>query len=156
MISNSTQTHEQALLRAALKGAIARASDEQLEQTGVRDLAARLAESDLDTSQVRNLENLAYTTDKVSDITDLLKKVIGRDGQRRRWAKDNVGQELIAALEALRSEADKIVKDIPDQLRGAVDADLPRRVHLDLCREFIKHLVAEFLYKAARTRKQER
>jgi hypothetical protein len=147
MINQSTPTREQALLRVTLRGAIARASDEQLEQTSIKYLAQQLATTGLDPSQVRNLENLAYTTDKVSDITDLLKKLVGRDGQRKKWANDNVGQELIAALEALRVEADKIVTNIPDQLRGAVDADLPRRVHLELCREFVKHLAAEFLYK---------
>jgi hypothetical protein len=147
-MSDKASERDQALLRVLLRGAIARASDEQLEQTSVKYLAERLSNAKLDTAQIRNLENLAYTTDKVSDITDLIKKQIGRDSQRRKWASDNVGQDLIVALEALRVEADEIVKNLPDEVRGAIDADLPRRVHLDLCREFVKHLTAEFLYKA--------
>jgi hypothetical protein len=109
-------------------------------------LAQRLVKTKLDNSQIRNLENLAYTTDKISDITDLLKKLIGRDSRGRGWASENTGQEVIAALEGLRPEADKIVRNIPDHMRGAIDADLPRRVHLELCREFVKHLTAEFMY----------
>ena len=138
---------ERALLRVALRAAIARASDKQLEESRTRPLAERLAKTRLDNAQIRNLENLAYTTDKVSDITDLLKKLIGRDSRGRGWANENVGRDVIAALEVLRAEADQIVKDIPDPLRGVVDADLPRRVHLDLCREFVKHLTAEFMYR---------
>lgn len=145
-MSNETHKRDHALLRVALRGAIARASDEQLEQSRPRLLAERLAKTKLDNSQIRNLENLAYTTDKVSDIMDLLKKLVGRDSRGRGWASDNLGQEVIAALAALRAEADQIVKNIPDRLRGAIDDDLPRRVHLDLCREFVKHLTAAFMY----------
>jgi hypothetical protein len=147
MNDNPAQTRDTALLRVTLRGAIARASDEQLEQTGIKYLAERLVSVGLDIAQIRNLENLAYTTDKVSDITDLIKKLIGRDTRGRKWASDNIGQEVLAALEALRAEADTIVKNIPDKFRGVVDSDLPRRVHLELCREFVKHLTAEFLYK---------
>jgi hypothetical protein len=146
-MNDETQKRQQALLRVALRSAVARASDEQLEQARPRLLAERLVKTRLDNAQIRNLENLAYTTDKVSDITDLLKKLIGRDTRRRGWANDNVGRDVIETLEALRAEADRIVKNIPDQFRGAVDPDLPRRVHLDLCREFVKHLTAEFMYR---------
>lgn len=140
-----------AVLRVRLRAAIARASDEQLEGFRPRILGERLNKTRLEQSQVRNLENLAYTTDKISDITDLLKKLIGRDSRGTRWAQDNIGPELITALEALRAEADHIVDEIRDQLGGKVggkvDPDLPRRVHLELCREFVKHLTAEFLYR---------
>ncbi len=141
------QNRDRALLRVALRAAIARASDEQLEDAHPRLLAERLVKTDLDNSQMRNLENLAYTTSKISDITDLLKKLIGRDTRARRWAKDKVGEEVIAALESLRAEADKIVKDERERYGGVIDTDLPRRVHLELCREFVKHLTAEFLYR---------
>jgi len=144
---------QRALLRVALRASIARASDEQLEDARPRVLAERLAKTELDNSQIRNLENLAYTTDKISDITDLLKKLIGRDTRGRRWAKDNVGQEVIGALEALRTEADRIVGELRERYGGAVDADLPRRVHLDLCREFVKHLTAEFMLRKREDRR---
>lgn len=140
-----------AVLRVRLRAAIARASDEQLENFRPRILAERLSKTRLEQSQIRNLENLAYTTDKISDITDLLKKLTGRDSRGSRWAQDNIGPELITALEALRAEADNIVDELRDQvsgkLGGEIDPDLPRQVHLELCREFIKHLTAEFMYR---------
>lgn len=127
-------------LLASLRAEIARVSDEQVTEGRPRHLASRLTQTELDKSQIRNLENLAYTTDKISDITDLLKKLIGRDTRGKRWAKDNIGLEVIGALESLRGEADKIAAN-------QLDADLPRRVHLELCREFVKHLAAEFIYQ---------
>lgn len=139
------------VLRVRLRAAIARASDEQLEGFRPRILAERLSRTKIDLSQIRNLENLAYTTPKISDITDLLKKLIGRDSQGVRWAKENIGRELIEALQALRPQADSIVDEIRDELLSKlnldIDPDLPRQVQLDLCREFIKHLTAEFLYR---------
>lgn len=138
-----------AVLRVRLRAAIARASDEQLDNFRPRILAERLSKTRLKQSQVRNLENLAYTTDKISDITDLLKKLIGRDSKGTGWAQDNIGPELVTALDALRAEADRIVADIPEKIKSEVgpDLDRSRRVHLELCREFIKHLTAEFMYR---------
>ena len=131
---------EQRRLLASLRSKIAEVSDEQVHEGRPRHLASKLTQTELDKSQIRNLENLAYTTDNISDITDLLKKLIGRDTRGKRWAKDGIGQEVIGALEGLRGEADKIAEN-------QLDADLPRRVHLELCREFVKHLAAEFIYQ---------
>jgi len=131
---------EQRRLLASLRSKIAEVSDKQVHEGRPRHLASKLTQTELDKSQIRNLENLAYTTDKISDITDLLKKLIGRDTRGKRWAKDGIGQEVIGALEGLRGEADKIAEN-------QLDADLPRRVHLELCREFVKHLAAEFIYQ---------
>ncbi|MBZ0161053.1 MAG: hypothetical protein K8G79_13135 [bacterium] len=141
-----SQQERKALLRVALRAAIARASDQQLEDARPRILAERLTRTSLKNTQIHSLENLAYTTDKISDITDFLKKQIGRDARSHGWAKENVGHEVIAALELLRQKADEIVNEERTHVAD-IDADLPRRVHLDLCREFVKHLTAEFMYR---------
>lgn len=141
-----SQQDRKPLLRVALRAAIARASDEQLDEGRPRILAERLTRTSLKNAKIRSLENLAYTTDKVSDITDFLKKQIGRDARSHGWAKEKVGHEVIAALESLRQKADEIVNEERTHA-GDIDADLPRRVHLDLCREFVKHLTAEFMYR---------
>ena len=149
------QRRDRALLRVALRGAIAQASDamieigeEPLAISHPKNLAGRLVKAPkIDSSQVRNLENLAYTTGKVSDITDLLKRLIGRDSRSQRWAHGNVGGDVLVALEALRAKANQIVRTIPEQFRGEIDPDLSRRIHLELCREFVKHLAAEFMYQ---------
>jgi hypothetical protein len=145
--NDDRQKRNRSLLRVALRAAIAQVSDEQIAQGKPRAFASRSTKTNLENSQFRNLENLAYTTDKVSDITDLLKKSIGRDTKNQRWAKDKIGEELIGALDALRAKADEIVTNLHINLSNMTDPDLPRRVHLELCREFIKHLTAEFIYR---------
>jgi hypothetical protein len=137
---------QRALLTIAVQAAIARASDEKLGKGAYDSLAERMSRL-VETSQVRTLESIAFTTDKVSDVTDLIKRSIGRDRKGRGWATEDLGRDLLIALQALRAEAERIVKDLPDALSGAVDADLPRRVHLELCRELIKHVAAEFLFR---------
>lgn len=111
-----------------------------------RDLAGRMAQVEkLELGQVRNVETLAASTDKVSDILDLLKKLMGRDGRGERWAQNGVGQTLLNKLEGLRDDAKKIA----DQLKfygEAYDDDLPRRIHLQLCREYLRHVTANFEY----------
>lgn len=88
-------------------------------------------------TQVRSLENVAYTTPKVSDVTDYVKKQIGR----AHWPLD-LGEDMLAAFDRLQPEARRIAQGIDRQ-----DDDLPRQVHLLLCREYIKHLAAHFIYQ---------
>jgi hypothetical protein len=120
--------------------------DSEPRPTPVQQLAEKLAMTKLKTSQIRNLENLAYSTDKISDITDLLKKLIGRDTHSQRWAQNNLGQEVVKALEGLRAQATQIEKNLPGDLKDMNDTDLVRRIHLALCREYARHLAAHFFY----------
>lgn len=117
-----------------------------------RKLAGSLAaipREKIDLAQVRGLESLAYGTDKVSDLTDLLKKRIGRDGTGERWAKDGVGQSLLNTLEGLREHANTIAGSLEKYgpAYDAYDKDLPRQIHLQLCREYLRHLVANFEFQ---------
>lgn len=140
---------QEQLLRQAVRQRIAQASDALASE--VKTPAESLAKAPkLDTTQVRKLENLAYSTDKVSDITDWLKRQIGRSNEGERWRYEQAGLMVLDALSALRLQAESIVRDLrSDERYGAfIDDDLPRRVHLELCREYVKHLAAEFLYQA--------
>lgn len=140
---------QERLLKQAVRRAIARHSDKLALE--VQDPAESLTKAPkLDKTQVRKLENLAYSTDKVSDITDWLKRQIGRSAHKERWRYDQVGLMVLDKLTALRRRAESIVKELRQNqdLNAVIDDDLPRRVHLDLCREYVKHLAAEFLYRA--------
>lgn len=143
---------QEARLRAYVRAQIARLSDQQMDERDdrIRGFAERLTGTRVDMAQMRNLETLAYTTDKVSDITDLVKRSIGRDLASRGWARDNIGVDVLTALEALRADAKKVVAGLRDEFSDLPDDDdLVRRVHLELCREFAMHLTAEFLYRKA-------
>jgi len=147
----SEQAVQEVALRVALERAIARKSDEY--DQSARRYADQLVGTKLDKTQIRGLETLASTTDKVSDITDWLKLRVGRDSKREGWAKEGIGRDLVNELEGLRNDAKRIV----DELRAGegtafaypVDPDLERQVHLRLCREFLKHLAAHFEYLKA-------
>jgi hypothetical protein len=139
------QSFQDMALRVALDREIARTSDGYDKRA--REYASRLTGTRLDKTQVRGLEVLACTTDKVSDITDWLKLRVGRDSNRDRWAKDGVGRDLLSALEGLRNDAQKIVAALSKTY--SLDADQERQVHLRLCREFLKHLAAHFEYLKA-------
>jgi hypothetical protein len=88
-------------------------------------------------TQVRGLENIAYTTGKVSDILDLIKNQVGRN----RWPLE-LGRELLDVLSQRQAEARRIA-----QIVNPKDDDLPRRTYLLLCQEFIKHVAAHFVYQ---------
>lgn len=137
--------------RVALDHAIANMSDEYNRQA--RKYAEQLIQTALDKTQVHGLETLAFTTNKVSDVTDWLKLRVGRDEKRNRWAKDGIGRDLLTALEGLREDAHhivtKIIKDYPSTVE---DPDLERQVHLRLIREYLKHLRAHFEYALAEKR----
>ncbi|GEM_PF-1829389 len=132
---------------------IARSSDEYDHRA--REYAVRLNRTELSKTQIRGLETLAYTTNKVSDVTDWIKKHVAKDAKRNLWAKDGIGRELLITLEGLRQDAKEIVKtakNYPTTFRE--DPDLERQLHLRLIREYLKHLVAHFEYQHAVKRQQ--
>lgn len=141
----NNQSFQSVALRVVLDQAIARASDGYDKRA--QDYASRLTRTRLDKTQVRGLETLASTTDRVSDIIDWLKLRVGRDTGRDRWAKDNIGRDLVAELEGLRNDARRIVDNLSKTY--SLDADQERQVHLRLCREFLRHLAAHFEYLRA-------
>jgi hypothetical protein len=145
-MKNQTQAVEIAR-RVALEQAIARKSDEY-DRRAVEH-AESLLQTDLKNTQVRGLETLAYTTDKVSDVTDWLKVRVGRDSGGKGWAKEGIGREILNWMTSLRSDAEQIVAD---QL-WEKDPELVRQVYLRLIREYLKHLAAHFEYKLAEKKK---
>ena len=133
-------------LLAEMRHRVAQESDRMaISASQLADRLAEIPRDKLDLTAVRNVENVAYSTDKVSDLTDLLKKLIGRDGRGERWARAGAGQSLLSTLEELRHQANQIA-DLLRKYGPAYDDDLPRRIHLLLCREYVRHLVANFEY----------
>jgi hypothetical protein len=141
-MNESSKQISQIILRVERDRLIAKKSDEFASGL-TREIASSLVGSKLDKTQVRGLENLANTTDKISEITDWLKIRIGRDGKGVHWSYKGTGHQLLAALENLRSEAKEITQVLK---KYPFDSDFERQVHLQLCREFLKHLSTHFEY----------
>lgn len=115
-----------------------------VESDRLADIAYELADAlqekqAFTNSQMSGLENLAYTTPKVSDILDLVKTQIGR----KRWPVGE-GDQILDALSDLKRNAQRIVRGL--EVGEEDEANAVRRVHLLLCREFVKHTVSHFLY----------
>lgn len=108
--------------------------------------AKELAGTKLKKTTVRGLESLAWSTDSVADILDYIKMRAGRDRGQHEWASGGVGIRLANFLEGLKPHAKKFYED--NKTEGDV-----RELHLQLCREFIKHLTAlyEFHLSGAKT-----
>jgi hypothetical protein len=143
---NTNSKSQQSLLQYSFRAEVARASDAIYDSQRPQEIAKKLMSSKLKKTQVRNLESVAYTTDKISDITDLIKKLTGRDPKNERWGKDNAGTMLIAELEALREKAKGCHERLSNMYPDAIEPDQLRLVHLAFCREFVKHLAAHYLF----------
>ncbi len=144
---------QEAMARLAIKRAVARASDSLFEKAqgpAEKLYDAFRREQEKGTTQIRNLENIAYSTDRLSDIYDFLKKQMGRPGDLGKiWRHQGVGQELLKTLSDLRKEAQEIVKGVRQAHPQGVDEDTERQVDLMLCREYLKHIAAHYLYTGA-------
>jgi hypothetical protein len=110
--------------------------------------AERLTDTKVEMAQIRGLENLANTTDRISDIVGWLKLRVGRDGKHERWAKDGVGRDLIIRLQALKDSVQKTAAQVGESY--ARDFEKKREIHLLLCREFIRHIATHFEYAKAK------
>jgi hypothetical protein len=132
--------HQKRRMLADMRVRISRASDDIDRKA--QSIAEAIAQKKIKQTQVRSLESLAVGTDKVSDLTDWLKKRIGRT---EAWADVETGPELLAMLGSLRTQADEIA-DALKHYGDVWDRDLARRVHLQLCRELLRHLSAHYEY----------
>jgi len=148
-----TTEQQRVMAHLAIRRAVAQASDSlfgKAEGPAEKLRDAFRKEQEKGTTQIRNLENIAYSTDRLSDIYDFLKKQIGRPGELgKKWRHQGVGQELLDTLPRLRQNARAIVKDVKQLYPQGVDEDTERQVHLMLCREYLKHVAAHYLYIGA-------
>lgn len=137
------------LAEITIRRAIATKSDAYYSDTQALGEIASLA-FEKNKSQMRNLESIANSAVRVSDILDYVKRQTGRSRPSKQWRWQDLGHNLLKMLdETTREHAQTIV----DSVRVGVkehrleDDDL-RRVHILLCRELIRHLSIHYLYRA--------
>lgn len=122
---------------------VAQKGDEYAIETGsgtgkAHQLAKSFAATKIKNNGMRGLESLAWSTESVADILDFIRIRVGRD---KEWGKQNLGKELSNFLENIPQQGDfkTFVKKFSN-----LDRSNQRELHLELCRVFIKHLVAHF------------
>jgi hypothetical protein len=115
------------------------------------EFAEKLTHTRVDKANIRGLESLAWSTDSVADVLDYIRMRVGRDQRNTGWAQDQIGIKLAKHLEALHNETNEFFT-----ASNPAQEDERRRLHLDLCREFIKHLTALYeFYKNPEARDDE-
>lgn len=100
--------------------------------------AREFAQTRLTKSGLRGLESLAWSTDSVGDILDYIRMRVGRGT----WS---TGADLAKVLESLGND-ERVQAFFQSHSKSAGETQR-RLLHLDLCREFIKHLVAHFEFE---------
>lgn len=89
-------------------------------------------------SQVRNLQQIASTATRFSDIECFIKNQMGRGSNDNEWRR--CGDSLLKSLQELRQQANQIEKD---------DRELQRQLRLHLARGWARAIVSAYLYQKA-------
>lgn len=96
-------------------------------------------------SQMTNLENIANSTLKVTDVLDYIKKQVARAEKNKTWRRDNFGTELKNYIEnSLRKRREEICSRIEGVGENSVEG---QRIYLNLIREFVRQLVVHCEYR---------
>ncbi len=102
---------------------------------------AEKAFSDKHKSQVKNLENIANSALKVSDVLDYVKRQTGRD---KKWKTEGFGEKLL-------QETEVFLKQTRDNICGNLQITSDEQkleVYLLLIREFIRQIVIHYEFSS--------
>lgn len=94
-------------------------------------------------NQMKNLENIANTALKASDVLDYIKRQTGRANKNEGWKSQGLGVELINQIEDELAKA----RDRVDRSLGLTDEIQKLEVYLLIIREFIRQVVIHYEYK---------
>ncbi len=105
------------------------------------EIASRAFDGSRHRSQLTNLENIANSTLKVTDVLDYIKKQIARLDM---WRKDNFGDKLKKYIEqSLRKRREEIC----GRLKIEENSSEGQKIYLNLIREFVRQLVVHYEYR---------
>lgn len=142
--------HEEWLLKLKIDKMVAIESDNFYEESEELGNIAAEAFKDKDqqkgNSQINGLKNICYSAHRLADIYDYIKRQTGRSEKEKKWGFKGFGSELLQKLKGLGDCAQGIVEKA-----GIVEEEQKlawqRQIHILLCREYVKHLAAHFLYR---------
>ena len=98
-------------------------------------------------NQMTNLENIANSTLKVTDVLDYIKKQVARSNKNETWRKHNFGKRV---KEHIEQNLCTQRRDICRELEGIEETSLEgQRIYLNLIREFVRQLVVHYEYWVA-------
>ena len=95
-------------------------------------------------NQMTNLENVANSTLKVTDVLDYIKKQVARADQHKTWRNNDFGENLKSCIER---HLGHLRQQICSRLRVDENSPEGQRIYLDLIREFVRQLVVHYEYR---------
>src|SRR5205085_1771795 len=140
------------IVEVAIRTKVSKYSDSYYEDTRrLGEIAHAAFSKGAGKAQIRNLENIANSASRVADILDFVKRQTGR---QKPWLRKQFGPLLLEKLDTtLRAEAETIFSEVRSAMFAQhlgesekLQDDDQRRIHILLCREFIRHLSAHYLY----------
>jgi hypothetical protein len=125
------------LVRAiALRADALRGKAEELGQQAARALTGEVGKR-----QIKGLENLASSTQKISDVFDYIKR---QTAKQEAWRNNNFGKTL---LDYLENELIPQAQALANQLNAS--GSERHRIQLVLVREFVRQLSAHYVFERA-------
>lgn len=94
-------------------------------------------------SQMKNLENIANTALKVSDVLDYIKRQTGRAKPGKEWKHKQLGVTLLESIERTLKHQRKTICDTLDIGSPVDELD----VYLLLIREYVRQIVIHFEFE---------
>ncbi len=100
-------------------------------------------------AQMKNLENIANSALKVSDVLDHIKRQTGKSLAGRKWKEDKFGEKLLKEIkDTLGGQRDHICGKLQ------ITSDEQKLdVHLFLIREFIRQVVIHYEFFTVREKR---
>lgn len=132
-----------------LQQAIERRLDELVRLAN--QTATMLKDSGMETSQLRNLLNVATTTASPEVVINFIRYQIAREGNSNKWGKgpNSFGHTLIKRLsEEVRDWAVTVAQEVNDQMPNEPSDALQSAVYIRLIQLFIGYLNRAFYYGA--------
>jgi len=104
------------------------------ESKATIDIGQKMADVELKSSQIRNLENLVMSTRRFSEIINFIKNQTGKD-KKGKWLL--IADTLLHQLEDMEDKAREIGKDNPS---------ITFEVKKHLARGWVKQIVAHYFF----------
>ena len=95
-------------------------------------------------NQLTNLENIANSTFKVTDVLNYIKKQVARAERNKTWRNTSFGVDLKKNIEETLHVRRSRVCQILGIQENSVDG---QRIYLELTREFVRQLVVHYEYR---------
>jgi hypothetical protein len=136
-------------MQLALKRAIDRQLDEVVRTAG-RTVSLLHDDRAMRENQMRNVVDVALSTQSLDVVTNFIRYQIGRSGGSQAWLHNNFGQRVVQELESPEGVVHRLLTtvtaEVHRQVQEADEAEIKREAQLRLVRLYLGYLNRWFYY----------